>query len=245
LAGNPSLDEAIQPQLLIDNDELRSNIIYTIIELASNPALTKNLQAQLAEDKDERIVASLAKNPTISESLMNKLVFSDSEQIRAGLASNPCLPESLQARLIAGNSYRVSENMARNVALKVAQQAQLAHVGNVDVRLALLENPQLDSTLKKRVTASFTTRDLTSVEHALEYANTKATQLYSEHHEAMKKCLDSYNGFFTPSQEKVDSLNRAADNIQKLINEADREIRSLEIKNRKINALIKNQAVAI
>ena len=42
----------------------------------------------------------------------------------------------------------------RNSALTVAQQALLAREGSVDVRLALLENVELDEQIKARVNSS-------------------------------------------------------------------------------------------
>lgn len=241
LAENPSLDKSCQPILMEDSDEYRQQIVYTMMPLASNPALSSGLHNRMAELEDSRIVASLAKNPSISDALMKKFADSDKDEIRAGLACNPSLPEPLQARLIAGNCNSVNEKLAGNSALKVAQQAQLAHVGNVDVRLALLDNPSLDEQIKVRVKASFTSHDLSSAESDLAYAEKKVIRLNDEHHDALQKCIDSYGGFFSSSDEKKERLGKAADRIQRQLDEVDREIYALEKKCRKIGALLELQ----
>lgn len=241
LAENPSLDKSCQPILMEDSDEYRQQIVYTMMPLASNPALSSDLQNRMAENGDSRIVASLAKNPSISDELMKKLAVSDKDEIRAGLACNPSLPESLQARLIAGNCNSVNEKLAGNFALKVAQQAQLAHVGNVDARLALLDNPSLDKQIKTRVMATFKDHDLSSAESDLAYAEKKVIRLNEEHHDALQKCIDSYGGFFSSSDEKKERFSKAADRIQRQLDEVDREIYALEKKCRKIGALLELQ----
>lgn len=244
LAENPSLDKSCQPILMVYSDEYRQDHVWTMMPLASNPALEKEFYECLAEDEDSRIVASLAKNPAISDSLMKRFATSDIDEVRAGLACNASLPEPLQARLIAGHSKNVRENIARNSALKVAQQAQLAHVGNVDVRLALLDNLSLDEQIRMRVAASFTNHDLSSAESDLEYAEKELNRLFNEHHEALQKCIKSHGGFFTTSDEKIERLNRAADRIQNQITEVDRKIYVLEMKCRKIRALLELQPVS-
>lgn len=243
LAENPSLDKACQSRLMEDNDEYGHQIIYTLMPLASNPALSNDLQNRMAESNDHRIVASLAKNPSISDELMKKLAVSDNDEVRAGLACNTSLPESLQARLIERNGGGARKNLAGNPSLKIAQQAQLAHVGDVDVRLALLENPSLDELIRMRVIASFRNYDLSSAESSLDYAAKKAIRLNTEHREALQKGIDSYGGFLTSSEEKMNRLNRAVDRIQSQIDEVDREIAALENKCYNIKILLKQHPI--
>lgn len=176
---------------------------------------------------------------------MRKLADSDIGGVRESLAGNPALPEFLQARLIANNSGKVLQNLARNSALKVAQQAELAHVGDVDVRLALLDNPSLVEQIKSRVIASFTERDLSSAESGLDDAEKKASRLNIEYADACKKyersLAWSMGWLFPTSDEKLERLYGNTVRVQERESEVWRESAALCEKCRKLRALLKLQ----
>ena len=191
------------------------------VELATNSDLPHILQTILLQDK--------------SEKLMKVLAGSDFEDVRASLASNASLPESLQACLIADGSIGVRINAAKNSALTIAQQKQVSRTDNVDIRLALLDNPSLDElVIRNRVVASFTRSDLSSVEHDIDAAERKSSKLYSEHKEAFQKCVNSYGVIFPSSDEKIEKLTKEVDRIQNQINAIDREINTLKVSYHKI-----------
>lgn len=244
LAENRKLNPACQLLLIQGKEGLKNRLIYTLMPLASNPALTKDLQQALAASEERCVVASLAKNPSISESLMEQLAECGEEEIRAGLASNTKLTEPMQAQLIASGYSKVLENIARNPSLKVAQQALLAHEGSVDIRLALLENSELDAQIKAWVSSSFRVNELNWAERELESAECRATRLISEHNEVLDKCINAHGGFFSSSDEKIERLHNAAGRIQERISEADGEICRLTRKIRKLQDLTKNQPIA-
>jgi hypothetical protein len=246
LAANPALDKTLLDKLMCDND---TNVKCG---LASNPALPIDLQNRLANSEcDNRrqlewVLASLAKNPSLADELMEKFAVSDIGKVRESLACNSSLPEYLQARLIANNYGKVLENLACNASLKVAQQAELAHVGNVDVRLALLDNPSLYQPIKRRVMASFDKYDLSSAEHDLDYAEKKASRLNTEYSDAGKKyertlgMSMSFLSAFT-SDEKLEQLYRKVQRAQEEESEAWDESVDLSVKCRKLRALLEQR----
>jgi hypothetical protein len=228
LATNLGLSRSLQSILLQDKEE------SVLVALASNQSLHEDVQGNLLRTGILAVQISLATNRNLSEALMKILAASDIEDVRAGLACNTSLPESLQALLIADSSIGVRENIARNSTLKIAQQKQMASVGNVDIRLALLDNPSLVELVRMRVVASFTGSDLASMERDIHSAERKSDQLYSEHKLASQKCVNSYGALLPSSDEKIEELTGEVDRIQNQINAADKEIDTLKIKYRKI-----------
>ena len=122
--------------------------------------------------------------------------------------------------------------------MKVAQQAQLGHDGNVDVRLALLDNPSPDGRLRSRVASSFSSSDLAAAESDLEYAEKKSMRLYAEYGAALEKSIDAHGGIFPSSEEKIERMNQAADRKQIKIDLVDREINVLEEQCKRLKKLV-------
>jgi hypothetical protein len=229
LPANLGLSRSLQLILLQENEE------SVLVALARNTSLLEEVQEKLVQIGTLAVQQSLAANRNLSELLMMTLADSDSKDVRADLASNTSLPESLQTRLIADSSISVRINIAKNPALKIALQKHMSRVdNNVDVRLALLDNPSLDELVRVRVVSSFTRSDLTSAESDLHSAEMKSTQLYSERKEASQKCINSYGVLFPSSEEKIEKLTREVDRIQYQIFSVDKEIDTLKIKYRKI-----------
>lgn len=217
LACNPSLDMAYQSQLIEDID------VDVKIALAGNPALPNDLRLCLANSNEDRVIASLAKNPSLSDALMEKYAVSGIREVKEALASNTSLPESLQARLIAYNADKLDflslfgglggnfrNILARNPSLKVAQQAELAKVGDIDVRLALLDNPSLHESVKTKIIASFGKDDLTRAQGDFDYAEKQALRLNAEYLNSCKKYERSMGWsmgwLFPTSDAKLDRL---------------------------------------
>ena len=229
LATNSDLPHILQTILLQDKEE------SVLAALAGNPSLNPDSQESLYCTGIISVQKSLASNRNLSEKLMKVLAGSDFEDVRVSLASNASLPESLQACLIADGSIGVRINAAKNSALTIAQQKQVSRTDNVDIRLALLDNPSLDElVIRNRVVASFTRSDLSSVEHDIDAAERKSSKLYSEHKEAFQKCVNSYGVIFPSSDEKIEKLTKEVDRIQNQINAIDREINTLKVSYHKI-----------
>ena len=216
LAGNSSLDISCQSKLIGDSD------VDVKIALAGNSALTNDFQQRMANSGEDRVIVGLAKNPSLSDALMEKLAVSSTGEIKESLASNPSLSEPLQARFIANDSSKVKELLANNPSLAVAQQAELANVGDVDARLALLENLSLNESIKTRVIASFDQYDLSRMERDLNYERERADKLFLESLDITKKVISSWTGLFS-SPEKTERLQRESDRISERLDETQRK----------------------
>lgn len=249
LACNPSLDMAYQSQLIEDID------VDVKIALAGNPALPNDLRLCLANSNEDRVIASLAKNPSLSDALMEKYAVSDIREVKEALASNTSLPESLQARLIAYNADKLDflslfgglggnfrNILARNPSLKVAQQAELAKVGDIDVRLALLDNPSLDESVKTKIIASFGKDDLTRAQGDFDYAEKQALRLNAEYSNSCKKYERSMGWLFPASAAKLDRLYDNTVCIQKREREAWSEYLDLGGKCSKLKCALEQQS---
>jgi hypothetical protein len=221
LAANPRLNEKRQSHLAtVGNSSVKS-------KLAENPSLINAIQSMLVDDQDWSIRRSLARNPSLDIDLQTKLMKDQDIDVRIALASNPILTSELQQQILSKRDREVVVALAANPSLSLEQQAEFTNTGSFDERLSLYGNPSLDESLKKRVIASFSQYDLSSMERDIENKKRRMEQLESEKNKVYES-LDrpSLRGvFFFLHNMVTDEIEVGYDEVNRI----DRRIRETNI----------------